>query len=308
MKFSVIIPAYNAEKTIVKTLNSIWVTGYNDYECIIVDDGSKDNTLKLCRDFINGKPCFSVYPSKNGGVSAARNIGISLAKGDWLLFVDADDTVDRTYFHYLSATCNDGYDLVVFGYTFNGMSYLINTLSDEKLPKGRFVEILSKHRNILKVVCSKAYRRSIIVEYGIAFNKEIHLGEDYLFFLNYLLHTERPAIIDKSLYVYSVPSEKNLSKRHYPIPLALKKTMLIKEALSLVFYGKVLSKLYKSEARTLIYDVYLSDCLGSKEERNSVVKLVRELGSGFPIIPLAIEDSMYKLLFYLKRIKRWMEK
>lgn len=308
MKFSVIIPAYNAEKTIVNTLYSIWNTAYNDYECIIIDDGSKDDTLALCRDFIKDKPNFNIYTQNNSGVSSARNMGISIAKGDWILFVDADDTIDKTYFYHLSKICDDKHDLIIFGYTFGKKSYTVSSSINKCLSKDEFLMAISKYKNILKVVCSKAYKRNIIIKHQINFNKDIQLGEDYLFFLKYVLHAERPAIIDKSLYVYSIPSEKNLSKKHYPIPISFKKTKLTQQALSLVFHGKALSKLYKSEAKCLIYDVYLSDTLGPKAERISVVNLVRELGTGCPIIPAYIEDSIYKLLFFAKIIKRWILK
>lgn len=308
MRFSVIIPAYNAEKTIINTLYSIWNTAYNDYECIIIDDGSKDNTLTLCRDFIKDKPCFNIYSQNNSGVSSARNMGISIAKGDWLLFVDADDTVDKTYFYYLSTMCDDKYDIIVWGYTFGEKRYTINLPKSKSLSKDNFLEILSKYTNILKVVWSKAYKRTTIVKYNITFNKDIQLGEDYLFFLDYLSHVNRPAIIEKSLYIYSVPSEKNLSRRHYPISVSLQKTKLTKQALSLVSQGRTLSKLYKYEAKSLIYDVYLSDFLGTKAERIPVINLVRELGAGCPILPVAIEDLVYKLLFFAKKIKRLMKR
>lgn len=308
MRFSVIIPAYNAEKNIISTLHSIWNTAYNDYECIIIDDGSKDNTLTLCRDFIKNKPSFSVYSQNNSGVSSARNLGISLAKGEWILFVDADDMVDKTYFHHLSTMCDDKHDLVVFGYTFGEKYYTINSPISESLSKDNFVEILSKHINILKVVWSKAYKRATIAKYNITFNKDIQLGEDYLFFLDYLQHVNRPVIIGKSLYIYSVPGEKNLSRKHYSISLSLKKTKLTKQALSLVFQGKALSRLYKFEAKSLIYDVYLSDSLGTKAERIPVINLVRELGAGCPILPVTIEDLVYKLLLFAKKIKKWMKR
>lgn len=308
MRFSVIIPVYNAEKTIISTLRSIWNTAYNDYECIIIDDGSQDKTLALCRDFIKDKPCFNIYSQNNRGVSSARNMGISIAKGEWLLFVDADDTVDKTYFYHLSTMCDDKHDLIVFGYTSGEKSYTMNSPTSEKLSKDNFLGMLSMHINILKVVWTKAYKRATIAKYNITFNKDIQLGEDYLFFLDYLSHVNRSAIIDKSLYFYSVPSEKNLSRRHYPISVSLQKTKLTKQALSLVFQGKALSKLYKFEAKSLIYDVYLSDSLGTKAERIPVINLVRELGAGCPILPVTIEDLVYKFLFFAKNIKKCMKR
>ena len=94
---SVIIPLYNKETTIAKTLSSIFMQEYNDYEIVIVDDGSTDNGLDIVQALQSEK--ISIYCQSNKGPSAARNLGVRKAKGDWIVFMDADDWFEHDAFN-----------------------------------------------------------------------------------------------------------------------------------------------------------------------------------------------------------------
>lgn len=96
MMFSIIIPAYNASRYIARCIESVKVQTFTDFECIIVNDGSKDNTLELCQSLTEGDCRFVIIDIPNGGVSNARNMGLERAKGEYILFVDADDWVEPT--------------------------------------------------------------------------------------------------------------------------------------------------------------------------------------------------------------------
>ena len=98
MKFSVIIPCYNAEKYIVNCLDSICNNDYKDYEVILINDGSTDDTHEIIMNYISRYENFIYIKQDNKGVSAARNIGLEVVKGDYVTFVDADDTVSKNYF------------------------------------------------------------------------------------------------------------------------------------------------------------------------------------------------------------------
>ena len=93
IKFSIIIPAYNAENSIQKSIDSILNQTYNNYEIIVVNDGSTDNTINLIEK--NSK--IKIINQKNLGVSSARNTGIENAKGDFIAFIDADDYIEKNY-------------------------------------------------------------------------------------------------------------------------------------------------------------------------------------------------------------------
>ena len=94
MKFSIVIPVYNVEGYIEKCLNSIKIQTYSNFEVIIVNDGSPDNSEKKIKTFLKDKR-FKYYKKENGGLSDARNYGIKYTTGDYLLFVDSDDYIDK---------------------------------------------------------------------------------------------------------------------------------------------------------------------------------------------------------------------
>ena len=96
---SIIIPAYNIENYIAKCLDSLLNQTYRNLEIIVVDDGSSDNTGKVIDDYLSKYDNIKVIHKKNAGVSAARNSGIEVASGDYIGFVDGDDTVDEEMFH-----------------------------------------------------------------------------------------------------------------------------------------------------------------------------------------------------------------
>ena len=96
MKFSVIIPLYNKESYLSQTLNSVKGQTYKDFEVIIVDDGSLDRSLSIANSYKTDSR-FKVYHLQNGGVSKARNYGISVCKGDYICFLDADDVWNKNY-------------------------------------------------------------------------------------------------------------------------------------------------------------------------------------------------------------------
>ena len=96
-KISVIIPMYNAETQIQKCVNSLLCQTYTNFEIIIVNDGSKDNSLAVCQNTFGNEPRVKIVDKPNGGVSDARNAGMRAAEGEYISFVDADDWVEPTY-------------------------------------------------------------------------------------------------------------------------------------------------------------------------------------------------------------------
>lgn len=96
IKFSIIIPLYNVEQYIVKCLDSIINQSYDNYEVIIINDGSKDNSSLLVQPYLKDKR-FKEYKKKNGGLSSARNLGVKKAKGDYIIFIDSDDSIEHDY-------------------------------------------------------------------------------------------------------------------------------------------------------------------------------------------------------------------
>ena len=113
VKISVIIPIYNAESFLNECLVSIQNQTFTDYEVWLIDDGSTDNSGTICDKFATQNKQFHVIHKKNGGVSSARNTGLEKAKGEWICFMDADDTVENEYLSTLYQVVNNQKDLLI---------------------------------------------------------------------------------------------------------------------------------------------------------------------------------------------------
>ena len=96
-EISIIVPVYNAEDYLVRCLDSIKKQNFTEWECILVNDGSTDNSVELCNRYADEDSRFKVINKNNGGVSSARNVGLDVAVGTWIAFVDSDDFVDPDY-------------------------------------------------------------------------------------------------------------------------------------------------------------------------------------------------------------------
>ena len=101
-KFSIIIPVYNVEKYIKRCLDSVFNQTFNDFEVIVVDDGSTDKTNTICNDYCKNNENMKVIHTEHVGVSASRNIGINNASGEYILFLDSDDYIDKNSLIYIS--------------------------------------------------------------------------------------------------------------------------------------------------------------------------------------------------------------
>ena len=186
MKLSVIIPAFNAEKTLVACVESVFsALDGCPFEVIIVDDGSTDGTAELAAGLAAKRPGLRVLSQPNGGVSAARNHGISEASGDWVAFVDADDTLDSACGTAISGISGDAVtpscDILILR-SFTG--------GKERYPwAGLFADGSVVNRSGLMQkgylrgsVCGCIFRRSFLTDNGLRFPEGVRLSEDTVFF------------------------------------------------------------------------------------------------------------------------------
>ena len=118
MIFSVIIPCYNCVKTLERTVESIRECGLSDYEILLIDDGSNDGTAELCDRLCGKNEEIRCVHQSNAGVSAARNRGIDEARGEYIWFVDSDDTVAQLNIEPILKAIRDGVDCIMFGMRF----------------------------------------------------------------------------------------------------------------------------------------------------------------------------------------------
>ena len=187
LKISVIIPVYNAEKYLRECLNSILMGQYSDWECILVDDGSEDGSLSICKEYVTKDKRFKYFHQKNAGASAARNVGLDNAKGEYITFIDADDWVSS---NYLFAVDKCDSDLILLETKHvNNEGRIIRYFSIEPQVSScreDFVSIVSQNMThpLMRMMTAKIVRRSCIS--NIRFNVEMKVGEDTLFWYDVL--------------------------------------------------------------------------------------------------------------------------
>lgn len=189
---SVIVPVYNTEKFIDRCIDSLLGQSFENFELIMVNDGSRDSSGVICKKYALKDKRIRVVDKKNEGVSAARNTGLDSANGDWIVFVDSDDYVERGYIESLFKTVQKG--KMKFGMT--GLTkisvdgtviYSPDTIKKYTLDRDACIEMLFSYSNgYWGYVWGKIYNRQILRKHNIKFRNNIYFNEDRLFCLEYL--------------------------------------------------------------------------------------------------------------------------
>ncbi len=222
MKISVIVPFYNAQKTLPKCVQSITAQSYKNLQIILIDDGSTDNGAKIAQNLAIKDSRILVISQKNSGVSAARNSALNAADGEYIAFVDSDDILGASYFKDILAFNEMGADLIIYPFFMqdkNGdfiptrsASFVATYLSDQNAILRWFSSARGEQEHLINInsVASKIYRKELIKD--IRFDESFKMGEDYLFFLNALNSANSALIINEPMsYFYSF-SANGLSK------------------------------------------------------------------------------------------------
>ncbi len=202
-KISVIIPIYNADKTLVNCLNSLIAQSMEEWEAVCIDDGSVDDSLKILEKFWLRDKRFCVYKKLNSGVSDARNMGLSLVKSQYIMMLDADDTLHPMAMEkmYVKMISRQDCDLVVCDY--NRVTCSGSVLYNHQSKREGFVELTtSEVLNITGAPWAKLYRRSIIESIKLNFNRDLSVSEDDLFVKCYLTRSRWICYVREALYNY----------------------------------------------------------------------------------------------------------
>lgn len=223
--FSIVMPAYNCESTIADTIKSIENQKWSDFECIIVNDGSTDQTLEVVQNRIKHDSRFTVINKQNGGPGSARNKGIEEAEGHYLFLTDSDDALpEETLKKYAIYLNKDNPDLIV-------SSYQMNVMDGNEIADVRTVEVkdlwISSHDQFLKnlhglmekqlmyVIWNKVYKLDIIKKQSIRF-PHYSSCEDRLFNIQYYHFVETCQVLSDSLYEYSFDGKNSLTNKYLP--------------------------------------------------------------------------------------------
>lgn len=229
MLTSVVIPAYNCISSLKSTVDSILNSGLTDCEILLIDDGSTDGTSALCDELQTRHECVRCVHQENAGVSSARNRGILESKGRYILFFDADDTVDAGSLERCRRIlAQEAPDMLIFGmsfdYYFRGRLYRRDEAvspavgQEPMLWQSRDWEALYAC-NALSPVWNKFIRRALLEEHGIAFPGGMIEMEDFLFSVRCLRRCESVVTVSEAIYRYRQPEkEDNTYRRLCRIP------------------------------------------------------------------------------------------
>lgn len=215
MKYSVIIPVYNSEKCLNRCVDSLLSQKFSDYEIILVNDGSTDDSLKLCEGYSKKYENIKTINKENNGASSARNAGLDVAKGDFILFVDSDDYVKSDYFEKLSTLdCKER--LIVFTYSFvKETGETIRKIPKELTDAGADFFSKTKFLVLSRTInspCAKIFDRNIIEKYCLRFDERMPVAEDFNFCLAYLMKCNDAEIHNSSIYCYDVTDKNSLTR------------------------------------------------------------------------------------------------
>lgn len=214
---SIIIPVYNAEKFLRNCIESVIAQTFEDWEMILVNDGSKDSSLAVCQEYAARDKRISVIDKPNGGPSSARNKGLENAQGEYVYFMDADDWIETKFLEdfvrnavatkrccYENEDCD--YDIIFQGF----VRELADGRKEESFAMDADTSMMSKEEIICRLYKEhvygwswcKLFRREIIEKHHIRFDESLRLWEDELFTSEFLRYAENVRTVNSHLYHY----------------------------------------------------------------------------------------------------------
>ena len=221
VKFSIIIPVYNCERTLEDCVNGLLNQTFDDYEIVLMDDGSKDNSFKICEEIAAKNSKVKVFHQENQGSGPARNNALQKACGDYVVFCDADDFYEQNSLEIFNEAIEKyNADLYVTAYNEfeyrNGEKSICATKNiEEEFFEGEkvFQEYERLHRGgFITAPWGKAYKRAIIVDNGICF-PDLRRCQDVVFNLRYYSHVKSVFCIDRVTYNYQTPDGMTYLKK-----------------------------------------------------------------------------------------------
>ena len=284
---TVIVPAYQAERTVERAITSVQDQDYTAWECIVVDDGSSDGTFDILNDLAASDSRITVLRQKNAGRCIARNAGIAAAHGEWVLFLDSDDYLRPGA---LSCLISQAYPEVigVWGECDLPTGRKLSLGAEKRYSADQLTEFIlnqEKYRTraefgeasgtVLRSVWGKLYRSSRIKDRDIAFAPGLRFGEDVLFNLSYLACGGEVAMLHKAVYFYDTVESstcRSYSRQDGKCLMAfveelcsLKKDGLLTSALD---DGACVSKIIGAEAASVLRNAAMSNLTACEAARS----------------------------------------
>jgi glycosyltransferase involved in cell wall biosynthesis len=213
-RISIIVPVYNAASTLERCVRALMGQTHKNIEIILVNDGSRDNSLELCQSFAAEDDRIRVIDKPNGGVSSARNAGLDAATGQFIMFCDSDDWAEPQWCEELLSHYEEGCLVMCGHYVEGDQPYLPHEIraeaGAERYAPGDFYRLKLKNFN---APWNKLYAAGVIASGKLRFLESLTNGEDLLFSLQYLACGIREIVfLDKCVFHYEWPRETSLSR------------------------------------------------------------------------------------------------
>ena len=278
---SIIVPVYNAEKTIGRCIDSILGQQYTDFELLLVDDGSKDGSGAICDSYALADSRVQVIHKENTGVSDTRNIGISRARGVYLQFLDSDDwiTPDATKLlveaageHNCDLVISDFYRVVGERVSRKGDIDEDRVLTREEYAAHMMEQPADFYYGVL---WNKLYRRDIVADHHLQMDPEISWCEDFMFNLEYIRHAQRFYALQVPIYYY-VKTKGSLASQSLSISKTIRMKLMLFEYYN-QFYKSVLDEDEYEKSRLKVYR-FLVDAAGDGAVPPTILPGSKKLG------------------------------
>ena len=237
---SVIIPIYNSQQTLARCIESVINQDFEDFELILVNDGSIDQSLEVCYAYSQKDSRIKIINKLNEGVSSARNIGLLETSGEWITFIDSDDWIYPDTFSAMIDFSRD-VDLVVGAMCFGNSGSVLSLYDTNKVLEGENLSYAIQSNidhHSFNSPCAKLFLRTIIKERDLHFDESLCFGEDALFVKDYMLSVKRLKIVSAVCYHYcdhGVDIYRKYSKNFAPIYRYYKKMQIMFKNLSSEF-------------------------------------------------------------------------
>lgn len=335
---SIIVPVYNSSKYLRKCIDSILEQSYKELEILLIDDGSTDDSRTICEKYASDDVRVIYKRKKNGGVSSARNQGLALAKGEYIIFVDSDDFLEKEIIEKaIDEIKEKDVDLVIWNAleVNNGITKKCKRINiKQNLDNSIKAALVANYYedfywgDYIRAVWGKMFKASLIKKNNLKFNEQLYIGEDAVFMMQYVSWTKKIKSINEYGYFYRIlPSS---AVRRYKTDLLQQSKIQLHEYIKIlgdeinepvvqsalcvfqwdIFHTLLLNELRaeeKKRCKEMIHDSciwyqlmqkYNFKCSCKITWANKLVRLQVKIGKRFP----------YMLQVYLTRIYDWLWK
>ncbi|MBP5455845.1 MAG: glycosyltransferase family 2 protein [Paludibacteraceae bacterium] len=209
-KVSIVVPVYKSEKTIHRCVDSILNQTYDNFELLLVDDGSPDKSGRICDEYALADTRVKVFHKENGGVSSARNLGIDNVQGEYLVFVDSDDYVGQDYLSHLLQVESSQFVVAGIHRSMDNIHACWEPREGHSLISDDLKNVWSKENNLYIYIfpTAKLFLTEIVKQCHIRFDTKIFYSEDFCFVMDYMAKIRSFDLIKVHDYNYIIPREE----------------------------------------------------------------------------------------------------